>query len=397
MAKCKYKALVLGGNYYIGLSAIRCLGRKGVWTAASDYDKKRAFAFRSRYCREQLLLPHYNMEDEFIAALVEYGQHQDYKPLLIPTADAYAAVLDRCCDQLKEHFLLPNPRPRFFEEIMDKERLHALAIRHQVAVPESLPPDEAGRVEKELGFPCLVKPLNSPEFVKAFRVKMFVASNRRELDQALEQCSRLGIEVLIQRIIPGFDDCMHTYDAYVDQQGQVTHWLTCRKQRQYPINYGASVYTRQEYIPRLHAIGEPFLEAIGYRGFAEIEFKYDRERDRYYLIEINVRLSNLNVLLERAGLNFPWILYRDLTGSPLPPQAVTRNTGLHFWFAREDVFALRDYIRAGQLGLGSALGSLFRRIVPAIWEWRDPVPSLAYAGLMLRRLWNKLRNKTQNK
>lgn len=393
MAYCKHKALVLGANYYIGLSAIRCLGRLGVHVTAADYDRKRAFACSSRYCRERLLLPHYSKAEQFVAALADYGRRQQHKPLLLPTADAYAEVLDRYCDQLKEYYLLPNPRPNYYSEIMDKKRLHSLASRHQLAVPETLAPHQADRAERELGFPCLVKPQDSPEFVKAFRVKMFVVGDRRELDQVLERCSRRGIDVLIQQIVPGFDDCMHTYDAYVDQAGRVTHWLTCRKQRQYPINYGASVYTRQEYVPRLHDIGAPFLEAIGYRGFGEIEFKFDQERDRYYLIEVNVRLSNLNVLLERAGLNFPWIMYRDLTGRPLPPKAVTRNTGLHFWFAREDLFALRDYIKAGQMGVGSALGSLLRRKVPAIWEWRDPVPSAAYAGLMARRLWQKLRRR----
>ena len=40
------------------------------------------------------------------------------------------------------------------------------------------------------------------------------------------------------------------------------------------------------------------------------------------MIEINVRISNLNALLAQAGLNFPYIMYRDLIGDPLPPKAI---------------------------------------------------------------------------
>ena len=384
------KALVLGANYYIGLSAIRCLGRKGVWVTAADYDKKRAYAFRSRYCREQLLLPHYDDTENFVSALMDFGQQQKTKPLLIPTADAYAQVVDSHAAQLGKHFLLTNPRPSYYSDIIDKSRLHKLAADHNVAVPETLPSSMADRAQEVLGFPCLVKPLDSPHMVSAFRVKMFEVDNQQQLEEVLQRCNHHNIEVLLQRIIPGPDHHMHTYDAYVDQKGKVTHWLTCRKLRQYPINYGASVFTRQQYVPRLHDIGGHFLEAIGYKGFAEIEFKYDSQRDTYYLIEINVRLSNLNVMLDRAGLNFPWITYRDMLGDPLPSRAITRDTGLHFWFFREDMAAIRDYLKAGQMKLSQALASLFVKKVYAVWQWSDPLPGLAYALRRTRRRWRKI-------
>ena len=62
----------------------------------------------------------------------------------------------------------------------------------------------------------------------------------------------------MQRIIPGFDDHMYTFDAYMNQEGKVTHWVTCQKFRQYPINFGASVYTGQRYVPELYELGRHF-------------------------------------------------------------------------------------------------------------------------------------------
>ena len=33
------KAVILGCNYYIGLSTIRCLGKEGIHTVAVDYNE----------------------------------------------------------------------------------------------------------------------------------------------------------------------------------------------------------------------------------------------------------------------------------------------------------------------------------------------------------------------
>lgn len=385
------KAVVLGANYYIGLSVIRCLGSQGVHVTAVDYSPRRAYAFSSRWCREKLVSPHYKEEPRaFIDFLLDYGIQQKYKPVLIPTADAYAEVLDQNFDALREYYLLPNPRQDFYSGLMNKNRLHQLAKEHGMAVPESLPVEEIDRAEQEIGYPCLLKPTSSPDFVRIFRVKVFVAKNRAELEQAVAKAREHGLDTIIQRIIPGFDDHMHTYDAYVDQAGNITHWTTCRKKRQYPINFGASVYTEQRHVPQLHELGSEFFRRIGYRGFGEIEFKYDAQRQQFYMIEINVRISNLNALLAQAGLNFPYIMYRDLIGDPLPPKAITWNTGLHFWSASEDIFAIRDYLRRRQLSFGQIAKSLLAKKVPSIWDWRDPLPAFRYCWLLFLRLLNKI-------
>lgn len=387
----KNKALVIGANYYIGLSAIRCLGRMGVHVAAADYSQKQAYAFKSRWCRESLLAPHYEKKTQgFINFLITYAKNQHKKPVLLPCADPYAEAVDKNYDALSEYYLLPNPRQGYYSRLMDKNLLHQLAMEHGMAVPETLSVHDLARTEKEVGFPCLIKPTDSPAFVRRFRVKLMLAHNRGELEAAVEKAHRHGLEVVIQRIIPGFDDHMYTYDSYIDGEGKVTHWVTCRKKRQYPVNYGASVFTEQKYVPKLNELGADFLLRVGYRGFSEIEFKYDAHRKKYYMIEINVRLSNLNPLLERAGLNFPYIMYRDLTGNPLPPKSLTSDTGLHFWAALEDAYAVRDYLRKGQLRSSHVAKSLLKKKVSPIWDWRDPLPGLHHAWLLAAKAGRKL-------
>lgn len=375
-------AVILGSNYYIGLSTIRCLGIHGIKTVAVDYSTKGTYGAKSKYCTEQLIAPYYRNDPEgFIAFLKNYASNQDFKPVLIPCHDSYVEIVDQYLEELKEYFLIPQTERGLYTKLMNKETLQKLALEKGVAVPETVRVNEDNfdeKIETKIKFPCIVKPVDSPSFVSVFRKKLFKVHNLQELHHALDQAQSTGLEVIVQRIIPGFDDHMYTFDAYLNQNSKVTHWVTCQKFRQFPINFGASVYTGQKYVPELYDIGAKFLEEVGYKGFAEIEFKKDSETGEFYLIEINVRITNLNNLLFKSGVNFPYITYMELTGNPLEPKAVKENTNLAFWYAFEDFLAIRDYLKTGQLTLKEVLISLLKPKAYAIWDWSDPMPAFSF-------------------
>ena len=323
------KAVVLGTNYYIGLSIIRCLGSKGIYTVAMDYEEKNTYGAKSKFLREQIIVPHYKNEPEkLVDYLIEYSKKQDLKPVLFPSADQYVEFIDANLNTLREYYLMPMDQEGLWTDVIDKEALYKMATKHGVKVPETLDPSDIDFEKKlmaEVGFPCIVKPSDSPAFVARFRRKIFLCNNRLELDEALKKSKEAQLEVMVQRIIPGFDDHMYTFDGYMDQDSNVTHWTTCQKQRQYPINFGASVYTKQRYVPELYEISAPFFKAIGYKGFGEIEFKKDSETGDYYFIEINARTTNFNAMLEKVGLNFPYICYMEMTGNKLDPLIVDED------------------------------------------------------------------------
>lgn len=390
----KNKALVLGCNYYIGLSTIRCLGREGVHTVAVDYSDKDAYGARSKYCSERLIAPHYKDDTKsFIEFLIEYSRKEDVPPVLIPCHDSYVEIIDEYLDELKEYYLIPQTEKGLYTKMMNKETLHGLASKYGLAVPETVGVREENfleRVETIIQYPCIVKPVDSPTFVAKFRRKLFIINNREELLDALDRAKKAGLEVIVQRIIPGFDDHMYTFDAYLNQEGKVTHWATFQKYRQYPINFGASVYTGQKYVPELYDIGANFLEKLNYKGFAEIEFKKDANTGTYYLIEINVRITNFNNLLFKLGLNIPYITYCELIGSPLKAKAIEKDVNLVFWYAYEDLLAIRDYIKTGQLTFKEIFSSYFRPKAYAIWDWTDPMPALYYGGMILNKIAGKI-------
>lgn len=378
----KNKAVVLGANYYIGLSIIRCLGRHGVHVVAVDYAEEGAYGLRSRYISEKLIGPHYKREEKaFLQFLIDYAKKQSEKPVLFPSADQYVEFIDANFDELKKYYLFNQEEKGLFTRTMNKDTLAQMANELGTAVPETIladAPDLEARVENEVGFPCIVKPVDSAAFISVFRRKMFKVKNMDELRKAVVKSKEKNMEVFVQRIIPGFDDHMYTFDAYLNSDSKVTHWTTAHKLRQYPINFGASVYTEQLPVPELYDIGKPFLEGIGWKGFAEIEFKKDRDTGAYYLIEVNVRTTNFNEMLYKVGLNAPLLAYQELTGQAIGEKAITDKMNYTFWYMFEDMFAVMHYMRKRQLKFSEILPTYFRRKVHSTWAWDDPKPYLYF-------------------
>ena len=389
------KAVILGSNYFIALTILRSLGPMGVPCVAIDHTQQDAYAMRSKYVNEKLISPHYKKEEpQFLAFLIDYAKRQSAKPVLFPCADNYVEFIDAHLPELLPHYHIPIHTQGLYTKVMNKDSLFELALKHRMPVPPSLmssDPQLFERVDREIGYPCILKPVDSPAFSKTFFVKSFVVKNEEELKAGLIKVKDAKLDVIVQRIIPGFDDHMYTYDAYLNQHGKVTHWVTCQKQRQYPINFGASTFTLQKYEPKLHEIGAPFLETIGFKGFAEIEFKKDAETGQFYLIEINVRTTTLNYMLNKAGINFAYVHYREMIGQPLPPAAVEEDTPYAFWFEYEDLLAIRAYRKAKQLQWSQILPQFKAHLVPAVYDGDDIAPFLGMLGVLFRRFLRKIK------
>jgi len=390
----KNKAVILGSNYYIGLSIIRCLGKEGIHTVAMDYARENTYGADSRYLKEQMIVPHYKKnEQQLLQFMVDYAKKEKEKPVLYPSGDPYVEFIDRNFDALKEWYLFPMDVKGKWTDIMMKDTLEKLAVKYGMPIPESVELNDPAifeKVERSIGYPCILKPTESTMFVAKFRVKNFILHSSEELTKYRDIIQESGLDGVVQRIIPGFDDHMYTFDAYLDRNSEVTHWMTCQKHRQFPINFGASVYTEQRLVPELHEMSREFYRNIGYKGFGEIEYKKDETTGKYYLIEINTRTTNLNSLLEKAGVNFPLLAYKEMTGETIEKENRTYDTRIHFRYLYEDLLAIREYVRAGQLTKGQIMKSLFRRKAPAIWSFTDPKPSFGF----LKMVYGKVRKRS---
>ena len=138
------------------------------------------------------------------------------------------------------------------------------------------------------------------------------------------------------------------------------------------------------------------MERLGYRGYGEIEFKKDPHSEEYYLIEINARLSTLNILFDKCGIEFTYVMYRDLIGDPLPEKHLTENLPWAFWHAYEDAISVFSYLRKKQLTVAQVLKPwLTHHKAHAIWAADDIKPFFAFTRLILGKIGKRLQRLLQ--
>lgn len=389
--KYRHKAVVLGTNYYIGLAVVRSLGRKGVHVVSMNHNGENLYG-KSKYVKEAYIAPHYKEEEEaFLDYLLAYGRKQEEKPVLFPTADPYVEFIDKYFFELKEYFLFPMDRKGLLSDLMNKETLEEYAKRYEVRTPETVSTDQEDLydvVAKEIKYPCIVKPADSPTFVNLYRQKTFFINSERELKEALKLTERDGQEVFIQRIIPGPEENNYNFDAYMNQKGEIAHYTTEYKIRQWPNNFGASTYAAQKWIPEAAEFAMPFLEALKFKGFVEVEMKRDSENGHIYLIEVNVRYVNFTQLHVAIGFDTPFLTYREMIGEDIGYKAYDYDTGYRWRYLYEDIASMRGYVGSGQKTRDQIIkDNDHKPIVASTWSWDDPWPGIKFVfSLIFRKI-----------
>ncbi|MBW6464349.1 MAG: carboxylate--amine ligase [Firmicutes bacterium] len=393
--KTQIPVVILGANFYTSLGAIRTLGRHGVPVYALDYHFPTAYALSSKYVTEKILCPDINNDESGLAQfLLDLGKKFDDRPVLMATADSYALLVSRYADELNKYFRFPEMPSGLLEQIIDKNSLSELAERLGLRAPQTFIVDENADISyiaSEINYPCIIKPALSHKFVKVFRQKCLFADGKEELITALEDARSSNLNVMVQEVIPGFDDHMYVFDVYINRDGKATHTFTAQKLRQFPINFGSSTLTHHRQDQTLVDLGLDYMEKLGYRGYGEIEFKKHSGNNQFYLIEINARLSTLNILFDKCGVEFTYVIYRDLIGDPLPDFHLTEDQPWAFWHAYEDFISVSAYLRKKQLTLKEVISPwISHHKAHAIWATDDIRPIFSFSRLILGKIADKL-------
>lgn len=390
----EHKAVVLGTNYYIGLSVVRNLGRNGVHVTTVDYEPSHYGV--SKYVSERLIAPHYKtQEQELVAFLIDYSKKQTAKPVLFPTADLYVEFMENNFDALKEYYLWPNDQKGLLTELMDKEQLLKYTEPLGILTPEIIPmtdPNVFNRATEELGYPCVLKPRDSMPFVNKYREKMFFINSEEELREKLALCIKDGQDVFVQRIVKGPETNCYSFDVYM-QDNEAVSFMTTSKIRQWPINFGASTYAKQEYIPELYDMCMPLFKDVNYKGFAEVELKRDERNNKIYLVEVNVRFVNFTELHCYLGMNTPLMYFLDSIGEKVSGAKIEKNTETYWKYKYEDIPAIKKYLKTGEMSLGQIIKDYRFKKVSSTWASDDVGPGLTFfnwaIGSKLKRVFKK--------
>jgi D-aspartate ligase len=366
-------AIVVGGDYQ-GLGIIRSLGRHGITTCVVD-DERSVGRF-SRYATHSLRVPDLRDPEAAIeatlAAAERFGLHG---AVLFPTRDETVEAIARNRDRLAEVLRVPTPPWDVIRFACDKRNTYALAEELEIPTPRTWRLESTAAVDQVEGEPpWAVKPAIKDDFVHETKEKAWRADSRDELRHLVERAAELvgPGEVIVQELIPGGGESQYAYCALF-RDGEPLASMVAQRRRQHPLEFGrASTYVRTVDLPSVEEQSLRFLRRIGYYGLVELEFKLDERDGRAKLLDVNARTWGYHTLGWCAGVDFPYLLYLDQIGEPVPEtHAVPGRSWVRLV---TDVPTGVLEILSRRTGVVDYLRSVWRSNTESVFARDDPLP-----------------------
>jgi predicted ATP-grasp superfamily ATP-dependent carboligase len=280
-------------------------------------------------------------------------------------------------------YVIPQPAGDDLDRIMNKHRLAESAAAAGVPTPLTLrirSREELRAATSRFAFPVVAKAVYAQDWrregiVEAVgRRKAVKMESTADLEQLFERVEPFGPDLLVQEWIDGPDDQCFIFGAYRGRSDRVLGWFTARKMLQFPPEFGLGCIVRLEPNAEIERLGRHLLEALSFRGTAEVEFKRHAPSGEYRLIEVNPRHWDQHALGLSCGVNVASIAYRDLClGEALEPVGPSGARGA--WISGSGLaLSLADDLKHGRIRPWKCADLLRPRTRYAIWDPMDPGP-----------------------
>ena len=392
MRRIQIPSAIVIGSGVVSLGVINDLAAEGM-TVAHISPKPEDLALRSRWPVEKIVLkPEPDQTDQVLNVLLAKS-NEWAGACLVPSIDVMLRIISKNLDILEDNYVTPVPEWKILFPIINKGLLYKTAANAGIPTPKVLYGNglaDATGWAQAAQYPVIVKPSQTPEFFARFHAKVLVANSADELQRHLDAVSRYDLDVMVSEIIPGEQADLKAYRSYTDQSGRVIAEMCSQKIRSQPSEFGVGIV--QKTIPMNETMreqGQLLLNALNFRGFASIEFKYDTRDGKYKLIEINPRPAMVQRMFRKAGINFAKLTVDDLRGFPVADK-YSYKSNVYCIHNSADLYHLKRFAKRGVAGLREYFAPYFSRhkvfVLPPI---RDPVPFFYKMKRMIRA---RLRN-----
>ncbi|WDE05009.1 hypothetical protein SG34_027525 [Thalassomonas viridans] len=370
--------LGLGVN---GLAVTRSLGCRRL-TVAGIYHDQDDLGRHSRYLSRVERLPEQYDARQLLTACLAVTATRDAqknKPVIICTTDQFAETVAEHGALFEPYFLLTTPGKELYWRFLAKQATADICSEHHFPIPDTRytkTPGQLISLTKSMAYPVIIKP--DLTFDRAFPGKNVVVRSHQELSDFIARYPELETRVVVQNIVPSGDGNIYVVTCFCDNNAKVRTIYSGKKIRQYLPDYGVTCFGVSEHRQALKQTVIEFLEAIGYRGFATLEFAYDAEKDSFIFIELNIRTFYHNQLFKDAGLDINYLAYQ-LTAETdeLAPCLSRQQDGVYWLDFTRDFGSFMRKRKSGQLTLLPWLRDISKARSFAYFDTGDLKPFIA--------------------
>jgi D-aspartate ligase len=381
---------VVVGAHVNGLGIIRALARRRVPIAAVS---TRSFdvAHHSRWVSERDEFFELHDNPDSLADYLEHNRARWPGWAVFPTNDDSMTALAKHDERLARAYRITVQPWDIVGDLVDKDRMHALAETVGLEVPVCHGPATAETASKTIRYPVVVKPIQHDRLISYFGTKLFLAEDAEQLRVSTDHLREAGLRGLVFEFVPGRDHDIYVYCVYIDARGEPSAGVTVRKLRQNPPRIGGARVA--EVAPEAPALREATVELLrraGFRGMAFAEFKRDSRTGRFVFIEVNGRAVQFNSILPPTGIDLVGMAWSDFVLGERPR---ARRTGWNgSWIhLQADIRCSLAYRRLERLSAAQLVAPYRRPKTYAVWSATDPRPYLAQTALGLRGVLGRLR------
>lgn len=375
-------AIVIGGDFQ-GLGIARSLGRRGVPICIIDDEP--SIARYSRYATHSIRVKDLRDHHKTIDALMNVGRRLNLKGwVLYPTRDETVAALSLHRKVLSEWFRVPTPDWETIKWAWDKRNTYKLAQDIGIPCPKTWFPQTLEDVRKiNARFPLILKPAIKEHFVYTAKAKAWQVNDLKELVARFQEAMVFVPpgEMMVQDLIPGGSSEQQFGCCVFFSEGQSLGTMLAHYVRSHPPDFGrCSTFVETLDLPKLEELSVRFLRAIGYYGLAEVEFRRDPRDGEFKLLDVNARSWGYHSLGAAAGVDFPHMLFEDQLGRSV--KSVRARPGVKWlrWVTDLPVGIHGFFLK--RWGLLEYIKSVKESDTEAVFDARDPIPSLAEAALI---------------
>ncbi|GAB3169947.1 carboxylate--amine ligase [Myceligenerans halotolerans] len=293
---------------------------------------------------ENVVVPNLDDTETFLSSLEGIARrHAGKRPILLTNADWFVREVIVHRERLEAAgFVTPYPSLEVLEQVSSKEGFAEVCDRLGIPTPRTVVADipklvadgghaAVAELELDLQFPLIGKPSNSADWhYVSFpgKAKIHHLNSRAELDEVLRHLVDAGYPsaFLVQEFIPGDETQMRSLTAYRDSSGTVTLLATGRVllEEHTPGTLGIPAAILVEPYDDAMEAATRFLDATGYVGFANFDYKLDPRTGEHVYFEVNPRIGRNNFYVTAGGANVARVLVEDqVLGRPIQPLRAT--------------------------------------------------------------------------
>ena len=266
-------------------------------------------------------------EEKFIKKINDYAKKNKFKKvMLVSTNETYTEFISKNRDKLEENLVYNLPDEKIIKTLTNKENFYKTYEKSSLCFPKTIYFDIKDDINKiNIEYPLVIKPANVVEYNHISfegKNKIYKINNFNELEDTINRIknSKYNDRLIIQEFIPGDDSYLYDSVVYLDKNSKcrVISFAQIGLQERTKTMVGNAAVLINGFSTfdgnkdkQIKDIVK-FMESIKYKGFAEIDMKYDPRDNKFKVLEINARQGRCSYYLTPLGYNLIKVMADDI-------------------------------------------------------------------------------------